>query len=266
MTRDTKSVELPTGVSLSYVEQGDASGVPLLLLHGVTDSWRSFELVLPHLPNSVRAFALTQRGHGDSSRPAAGYRFKDFSSDVAAFMDAVGIDAAVVAGHSMGSVIAQRFAIDKPDRVRQLVLIDSFAVMRGNPGVREIWDFVSSTPGDSVDEAFVREFQQSTLAQPVPPEFFEAVVRESLKVPLFVWRAVFQGFLEEDNSDELSKIKNPTLIVWGDQDTFCTRSDQQTLTDAIRDSRLIVYHGAGHAPHWEEPERFARDLNEFIRS
>src|SRR6185436_11002192 len=127
MTRDTKSVELPTGVSLSYVEQGDASGVPLLLLHGVTDSWRSFELVLPHLPNSIRAFALTQRGHGDSSRPAAGYRFKDFSSDVAAFMDAVGIDAAVVAGHSMGSVIAQRFAIDKPDRVRQLVLIDSFA-------------------------------------------------------------------------------------------------------------------------------------------
>jgi pimeloyl-ACP methyl ester carboxylesterase len=61
-----KSVELPNGVRLPYVEQGDPSGVPVLLLHGITDSWYSFEPVLPHLPESIHAFALTQRGHGDA--------------------------------------------------------------------------------------------------------------------------------------------------------------------------------------------------------
>ncbi len=61
MARGIKFVELPHGVELPYVEQGDPSGVPLLLLHGFADSWHSFELVLPHLPASIHAFALTQR-------------------------------------------------------------------------------------------------------------------------------------------------------------------------------------------------------------
>src|SRR5918999_330076 len=83
-----KSIELPDRVELQYVEQGDPTGTPVLFLHGLTDSWLSFEPVLPHLPESVHAFALSQRGHGDSGRPAAGYHSKDFAADVAAFMDA----------------------------------------------------------------------------------------------------------------------------------------------------------------------------------
>ena len=83
-----KSVELPNRIQLQYVEQGDPAGIPVLLLHGVTDSWHSFELVLPHLPESIHAFALTQRGHGDADHPAAGYGPHEFASDVAAFMDA----------------------------------------------------------------------------------------------------------------------------------------------------------------------------------
>src|SRR5215218_9009180 len=72
------SVRLATGVTLPYVEQGDPTGVPVVLLHGITDSWRSYEPVLPYLPDSIHAFAPTQRGHGDSDRPATGYRFEDF--------------------------------------------------------------------------------------------------------------------------------------------------------------------------------------------
>ena len=61
--------ELPDGLRLPYVERGDPAGIPVVFLHGITDSWRSFQLVLPHLPPSIRALALTQRGHGDASRP-----------------------------------------------------------------------------------------------------------------------------------------------------------------------------------------------------
>jgi non-heme chloroperoxidase len=261
-----QTVTLPNQVKLPYVEQGDPSGVPVLLLHGVTDSWRSFERVLPHLPQSIHTFAPTQRGHGDADRPAAGYRFHDFAADLVALMDTLQLETAVIAGHSMGSSVAQRFAIDHPERTLGLVLMGSFAVLRGNPSVVEFWDSTISTLTDPIDPALVREFQQSTLAQPVPQRFFETAVQESLKVPARVWRAAFEGFLETDFSGEFSKIKAPTLIVWGDQDTFCPRSDQDMLVARIPGAQLLVYPGAGHALHWEEPEHFAADLVAFTEN
>src|SRR5687768_3405964 len=63
------SAALSTGVTLPFVEQGDPAGMPVVLLHGLTDSWQSFAPVLPFLPASIRAFAVTQRGHGDADRP-----------------------------------------------------------------------------------------------------------------------------------------------------------------------------------------------------
>src|ERR671914_762671 len=130
-----KSVELPHRVKLPYVEQGDPSGVPMILLHGGTDSWRSFEPVLPHLPESIHAFALTQRGHGDADRPTTGYRQRDFAADVAAFLDALGLASAVIVGSSLGSTVAQRFALDHPGRVRGLVLAAAFSTYGDNPDV-----------------------------------------------------------------------------------------------------------------------------------
>ena len=264
MTPAIKCVELPNRVKLPYVEQGDSSGVPELLLHGVTDSWRSFERVLPSLPASIRAFALSQRGHGDADRTADGYSPHDFAADLAAFMDALGLGSAVIVGHSMGSSIAQRFALDYPGRTLGLVLAGAFlAGWRGSPGAVELWDSAVSTLTDPIDPGFVREFQESTLARPVPPACLDTVMRESLGVPARVWRATFAGFLEADFSAQLGEIKAPTLIVWGDRDTICSRSEQEALAAAIAGSRLVVYSGAGHAPHWEEPESVADDIATF---
>ena len=167
MTTVMKSVELPNRVKLPYVEQGDPSGIPMVLLHGITDSWYSFEPLLPHLPQSIHAFALSQRGHGDADRPAEGYRFDDFEGDVAAFMDALNIGQAVVVGHSMGRSVAQRFALDYPECTLGLGLVGSVTTWRGNPGLVELWDSVVSTLTDPIDPGFVREFQESTLARPV---------------------------------------------------------------------------------------------------
>lgn len=264
MAAEIKSIELSTGVTLQYLEQGDSSGVPVLFLHGLSDSWHSFERVLPHLPEFIRAFALTQRGHGDSSRPAGGYASRDFAADVAAFMDALHLEAAVIVGHSMGSFAARRIAIHYPERTLGLVLIGSFAT-EDNPGVAEVQEMVS-TLTDPVDPDFVREFQESTLAKPVPQTFFETVVQESLKVPARVWRSAAAGVSGDDSARELHKIEAPTLILSGDRDELCPRNDQEALTAAIEGSRLVVYPGTGHGLHWEEPERFASDLVTFIQT
>lgn len=257
-----KSIELPNGIKLQYVERGDPIGVPVLFLHGITDSWHSFEPVLPHLPGFIRAFALSQRGHGDSDRPASGYHPRDFADDIVAFMDALKLKQAVIAGHSMGSNIAQRFALDYPERILGLALTASFFSFRGKQCVIELRDSVSNLTYP-IDRDFALEFQQSTLAKEVPQTFLEMVVEESRKAPARVWRAALEGLLEADHSAELYKIKSPTLIVWGDQDAYCPRSDQEALREAITGSHLLVYMGAGHALHWEYPERFASDVAAF---
>jgi pimeloyl-ACP methyl ester carboxylesterase len=259
-----KSVQLPGRVRLEYVEQGDPAGIPVVMLHGVTDSWHSFGPVLPHLPESVHAFALTQRGHGDADRPASGYRTRDFAADVAAFADALRLGPVVVVGHSMGSTNAKRFAIDYPARTRGLVLVGTFATYRNNPTLVEFWQSAVSTLTDPIDPDFAREFQESTLARRLSPAFLETVVRESLKVPARVWRAAFEGFLEDDFASELGEIAAPTLVLWGDRDRFARRTDQDALVAGIAGSRLAVYEGTGHALHWEEPERFAVELTSFV--
>jgi pimeloyl-ACP methyl ester carboxylesterase len=180
-------------------------------------------------------------------------------------MEALHIEAAVIAGGSSGGFVARRFAIDHPERTLGLVLIGSPLTLRDKPGVLEMWDSTVSKLTDPIDPAFVREFVESTFAQPVPQAFLETLVQESLKVPARVWRATFEGLLEDDSSQELNKIKTPTPIVWGDQDAILPRSDQEAFVAAIVESRLVVYPGAGHALYCEEPDRFASDLAAFIK-
>jgi non-heme chloroperoxidase len=265
-TPNIKYVDLPNRVRLPYVEQGDPSGVPVMLLHGFLDSWRSFEPVLPHLPESIHAFALTQRGHGDASRPTAGYSVRDFAADLTAFMDVLRLEAAVIVGHSMGSAVAIRFALDDPDRASGLVLVGASASLRANPSAREGWDALLSRLTDPVDSELVREGLKNTLAQPVPQALFESLVQESLKVPVFVWRAALDARwrAEGDFAGELASIGAPTLVVWGDRDVRYPRSEQEAIVAAIPNSRLVVYAGAGHLLHVEEPDRVASDLATFV--
>lgn len=258
-----KSVDLPTGVTLRYAEHGDSSGTPVLLLHGLSDSWYSFELLMQHLPSAVRALALTQRGHGDSSRPENDYRYADFVADAAAFLDALDVHVAVVVGHSLGGAIAQRFAIDHPGRTSALCLVAAFHSLANSEAAQQVAGVVEQME-DPIDQDFVREFQRSTIIRPVPEAFFETVVQESMKLPARVWKRVV-ACMRDDFSSELHKITAPTFLVWGDQDGFVPRSDQAAQLAAIADSQLKVYDGTGHAVHWEQPEQFAKDLVNFIQ-
>lgn len=266
MALEEKSVELGNGVTLRYAEHGKVSGLPLLLLPGLGDSWRSFGPVLERLPDSIRALAVTQRGHGDAVHPQEGYSFSDFAVDLEAFLDALAVEAVVITAHSASGFFAQRFAIDNPERTLGLVFIATPLTLRNHAGLREAWDSTISKLTDPVDPGFVRDMQAGTLVKPIPQDFFETLVTEAMKVPARVWRESFQYLLQEDCSRELSKISAPTLIVWGDGDEVLSRADQDALVDAIEGAELRVYSGLGHSPHWEEPQRFASDLTAFIRS
>ncbi len=261
-----RSIQLPGRVRLEFAEQGSGSGTPVIALHGVTDSWRSFEPMLPHLPPDLHLMALTQRGHGDSDKPADGYEPASFAADVAGFMDEMKIERAVLVGHSMGTVNALRFALAHPSRVAGLVLAGTVPWFGQSPEVRAFYEEQIAPLADPVPEDFARGFQESTLAQPIASAMLERFVAESLKVPAQVWRAAFAGFIGDDFSPLLRAIEVPTLVIWGRHDGFCSAADQQAMLGLIRTARLVEYADAGHAVHWEEPQRFAHDLTRFVHS
>jgi non-heme chloroperoxidase len=258
-------ISISPGLRLAYVEQGPSAGLPIIFLHGVTDSWRSFEPVLRLLPIDVHAIAISLRGHGDSVRPDAGYTYADMAGDLRTFMDRRGIGSAILVGHSMGSMVAQRFAVDCPERLAGLVLMGSFATIYQHPQIARFVETTIAPLRDPISEPFACEWQLRTTARPIDSALLETVVDETLKVPARVWRAAFEGFLQTpDFSSELSRITVPVLLMWGDRDTYASESDQRRLRAVMPGARSIVYAGAGHAVHWENPSRITSDLMAFV--
>lgn len=256
-------ITAPSGVDLDVIQSGQ--GVPLLLVHGLSDSNVSMRPLMDALPAGVRAIAVTQRGHGDSSKPAGPYTCDAFVADAVAVLDGLGVRRAVVFGHSMGSVIAQRFALAHPDRTAGLILEGAFPGLKGNAAVEAFYRDDIAGLQDPIDPVFAGGFQQSTLARPVPPAFLDLVTAESCKLPAHAWKAILQDLLAQDTRADLSGIRAPTLILWGDQDAFVARQDQQRLLAGIPNSALKIFEGTGHAPHWEEPERAAQVVTVFIQ-
>lgn len=257
-----KSIQLSTGVTLKYVEQGSKSAVPVILVHGFTDSWHSYEMVLPHLPKSLHVFALSVRGHGNSSKPAGSYGPKVFADDIAEFMKKKKISQAVIVGHSMGATITQCFAVNYPELTKAIVLVATFADYN-KPMIAEFTEVINQLK-DPIDTAFIAEFQHSTIVKPVSENMIQKFISESTKVPAQVWQGVAAGWKESGFLGVLNQIDKPALILWGDKDAYCSRDDQEALLKSIKGAKLVIYENTGHAIHWEESEKFAKDLTGFI--
>lgn len=260
--RNRRVVRLGTGVTVSYVEQGDRSDVPVILLHAWAESAGSFDRLLPLVPATIHLMAMDQRGHGGADKPASGYTLVDFADDVEAFMDAAGLTSAVLVGSSSGGYVAQQVAVRSPHRVSGLVLIGSPLSLRGRPPVADELDRLT----DPVDRAWVRaSLEWFPRFHDVPDWYIEDRVDDGVRMPANVWREALNGLFTAVPPTEAGAITAPTLIIWGDRDELLSRDDQERLAAAIPGSRLIVYPDTGHLLLWEQPERLAGDLTGFVQ-
>lgn len=256
-------VELSTGLTLPYVCVGPGSATPVVLLHAWGESRGSFDRLLPLLPETVRAIALDQRGHGDAERPTTGYSVAEFADDVVAFMDAVGLASAVLVGSSSGGYVAQRVAVSHPRRVSGLVLVGSPRSLQGRPPFADEVDQLS----DPVDPAWVRaSLTWFPRFHEVPAPYVDDRVRDGARIPAHVWRETFDGLCAAVPPTDTGTVTCPALIVWGDRDELLSREHEEGLAAAIIGSRLVVYEDTGHLVLWEQPERVARDLTAFVES
>ena len=94
----------------------------------------------------------------------------------------------------------------------------------------------------------MREFQESTVSEPVPAAFLERIVAESLKLPARVWQAWLREMTEAEVPSAAGTIGAPTLVLWGDRDAYCPRASQDALVAAIPGAQLVAYEGVGHCP------------------
>src|SRR5262245_480194 len=161
-----RHVRLRSGVQLEIAEQGPRTGLPVVLLHGVTDSRLSYQPMWHQLPRHWHAIAVSLRGHGESDRPQ-GYSTPEMAGDVALLAEALQLEPMVVVGHSMGAAVAMQLAIDRPDLVRALVGMGAFASFGDKSGLRGYCETEIHDLPDPIPDRVAREFQQSTLATPM---------------------------------------------------------------------------------------------------
>lgn len=256
------SVALDTGINMTYMVSGPEDGVPIILIHGATDSRLSWAQIVPALADTYRVYVPELRGHGKTDKPDGvdgKYTVAEHTADIIAFMDAVGIEKANIAGHSLGSMIAQNLAIDAADKVTTITLIASGASSVGNETLQWVYD------GDGTDylgvhgyddvqalpESFLREWTACTNED---QNFTEAIYMHAASLPYEVWGYIFGGAMEFDNTARLAEITCPVQIIWGTADAIFSAEDEQVLRDGLTAASEVKFEeieGASHNTHWD---------------
>jgi pimeloyl-ACP methyl ester carboxylesterase len=263
------------GANVHYQEFGDRSKPTLLLIHGYTASVYVWHTTAPALAdNGFHVVAIDLLGFGYSEKPAwFDYSITSQARLVSRFMDRLGIGRATVVGSSYGGAVAATLALDYPERVEKLVLVD--AVCNDNPKNHPVLKLASVpgigeivTPFFVDSKAFLRRRMHNTLARAnhhlIDDERVSSVLRplraadahRSLLATSRNWHA---NRIEQD----ANLIKQPTLIIWGEEDTVIPIKDGYKLNEEILNSRFVVLRNCGHVPPEEKPEIFTELVTKF---
>ncbi len=256
-----QSLTTADGLTMTYVEAGDPAGPPTILLHGYTDNSRSWSLLAPLLSDR-RLIMLDLRGHGGTAAPACCYGPDSLAHDVAQAMEALGIAKADVIGHSMGSTTAATLAAWHPEKVGKLVLI-STAIEMPAAATDWLWANVPGLP-ETIDPN--GEFMMAWYwnPNPVPADFIDRERAESAATSRNAWLGVLQGLTAMDLGKVAPKITAPTLILWGDQDSFFDAASQEAVRAAYPKAQYQAFAGFGHNMFWEVPDQVAAAIQPFL--
>jgi pimeloyl-ACP methyl ester carboxylesterase len=245
-TRDGRYVE--AGAVRTYYEVSGA-GEPLILLHGGMCTVETFDAQARPLAERYRVYVPERRGHGRTADVDGPITYENMAADTIAFMEAVGIESAHLAGWSDGAIVGLLVAMQRPELVRKLVLIGQYVNL---DGARE--------EGKALMEAFTVEtfppmFRQMYAAvSPDGPQHF-TVIFEKL-TPL--WRGD-PGIALADLAD----VTSPTLVLAGDDDVL-TIEHAAALAQALPDAQLAIVPGTSHALPMEKPDLVNRLLLDFL--
>lgn len=266
------------GQPVTYHRMGD--GPPILLVHGITSSSRTWKSVMPRLAENFTVIAPDLLGHGRSSKPQGDYSLGAYASGMRDLLVALDVPKATVVGHSLGGGIAMQFGYQFPDRVSRLVLVDTGGIGRevnialraaALPGAELVLP-VLFAPQIHDAGLKVRNFlsglglRGSADVEGVAEGFASLTDADSRRAFVNTVRSVIDPTGQRVSAaDRLYLTRDiPSLIVWGDRDHIIPVSHADMAHDLMPGSRLEIFPGAGHFPFNDDPERFVDVLEDFI--
>ena len=262
-------------VALALAEAG-SGGRPVLLVHGFTGGKEDFATLLePLAADGWHAVAPDLRGHGASDSPAGedAYSLDAFAADTLALADALGWDRFTLVGHSMGGAVAQRLALDHPDRVEALVLMSTFhGPLAIDPNLVALGVAIVRQGGmPALVSALAAQRQADPAATAARarmeehrPGYGEWADAKLLACSPAMWLAMAPRFLAwPDTLAEVGRLAVPTLVVVGDEDETMLPHCER-LAAAIPGARLAVIEGTRHSPQVEAPDRVWDVLASFL--
>lgn len=260
------------GCRTAYVELGPPGGRPVLFVHGFASDHGAWAENLPAVARTHRAIALDLAGHGASGKPLAPYTVTYYARHVAAFMDALDLKQVALVGVSLGGAIAGTVALNHPERLERLVLVDAAGVGRKPQSwasrrlfMPSLFWQVLGRPRRDVVRRFLEEAifaSREGVAETWVDQTLEAH-RNSRLAALFT--GVTLMFPDARIYPRLDRIQLPTLVVWGSRDRVFPLQDARDAVERIPHARLEVLEGVGHVPMQESPEEFNRRLLAFLQ-
>ncbi|MDB4882290.1 MAG: putative hydrolase [Gemmatimonadetes bacterium] len=255
---------LPGGLELAYDDAG--AGVPLLMIHGWPHDRTLWAGQMSGLSTATRCIAPDLRGFGGST-VSGPYTIDQYADDLAAFLDALGIERAAVCGLSMGGYIALALLRRHRTRVRALILADTRATA-DTAEVRENRGRLIALIEEHGVEALAARQLRPTLGRSTfehNPQLVESVRRMMAAAPA---EGAIGGLramaARSDSSAMLSAIDVPTLVVGGAEDSFTPPEELQALAAAIPRSRFELLERCGHVCPIERPAAFNHVVSEFL--
>ena len=233
-------------IKLYYEDYGAEDENPLVFIHGGfvrmhkdingSKMWKPY---VDRFKGKRRVIVFDLRGFGQSDKPRGEYSIRQFSEDLFSLMKNLNVKKAIVAGESLGGMIALKFALDHQEMVEKLVLISTTATKL----------------------SFVIRMLMPIYARII---ILRKKFPETLAAPRHVIISMFSAVRKFDIKSELFKIQVPTLIIHGSNDKWIALSQVEYLKEHILNSEMVVLQGSGHALTIETPEKTCETLEKFL--
>lgn len=253
------TIQIENGLNLFYREHGSGDQV-MLFIHGNLGSSRWWERVMAALPEGIRAVAPDLRGCGDSDQPEVPWSMADLADDLRQFLQAMGIERCAVVGHSLGGGVAQQLAVDYPQAVSRLVLINSAA-----PGGLQTPEAALAQIEAWSAMPQVIKGALGTMMPTAPDDEFKAALLEDAAVKSNgAWVRNGRALNGMDLTSRVGGLECPTLVIYGQQDPLVKLEMAEQTRELIPGAVLEVWPEIGHSAPAEAPERLAERVAEFV--
>lgn len=254
------------GLDVAYERVG--RGPPLVFLHGALCDSRVWRRQLADLADEFTVVAWDEPGAGRSADPPEQFTLADYADYLAAFIEALELGAAHIAGLSWGGVLAQELYRRHPECLASLILADTYAGWKGSLSEEECARRLAGAAQLSIlpPNEFVRAYLPGVLSEDAPEDLADELLSIMAGFHPLSVGTVARAVAASDQRDLLPRIGVPTLLLWGEDDARSPLTIARQLLDAIPNSRLVVIPGAGHASNMEKPDRFNAEVREFCRT